>query len=128
MVKEAEENAEEDKKRREEVEARNAADQLIFSTDKTIEDLGDKVDAEEKEKAENAKEELKTALEGTDMEEINAKKAALEEILQGMSMKLYEQMAQEQQAEGGSTEGGESADDDVIDADFKEVDDEEDKK
>lgn len=128
MVKEAEENAEEDKKRREEVEARNAADQLIFSTDKTIEDLGDKVDAEEKEKAENAKEELKTALEGTDMEEINAKKAALEEILQGMSMKLYEQMAQEQQTEGGSTEGGDSADDDVIDADFKEVDDEEDKK
>ncbi|CAM4140744.1 molecular chaperone DnaK [Lacicoccus alkaliphilus] len=128
MVKEAEENADEDKKRREEVEARNAADQLIFSTDKTIEDLGDKVEAEEKEKAENAKEELKTALEGTDMEEINAKKAALEEILQGMSMKMYEQMAQEQQAEGGSAEGGESGDDDVIDADFKEVDDEEDKK
>ncbi len=128
MVKEAEENAEEDKQRREEVEARNAADQLLFSTDKTIEDLGDKVDADEKEKAENAKEELKTALEGNDMEEINAKKSALEEILQGMSMKLYEQMAQEQQAEGGSAEGGKSEDDDVIDADFKEVDDEEDKK
>ncbi|MCD2136842.1 molecular chaperone DnaK [Salinicoccus halitifaciens] len=128
MVKEAEENAEEDKKRREEVETRNAADQLIFSTDKTIEDLGDKVDADEKEKAENAKEELKTALEGNDMDEINAKKSALEEILQGMSMKLYEQMAQEQQAEGGNTESSTSSDDDVIDADFKEVDDEKDKK
>ncbi|WP_462420684.1 molecular chaperone DnaK [Salinicoccus sp. Marseille-QA3877] len=128
MVQEAEDNAEEDKKRREEVETRNAADQLIFSTDKTIEDLGDKVEAEEKEKAEAAKEELKTALEGEDLEEINAKKDALEEILQGMSMKLYEQMAQEQQA-GENAEGNESTEDDVVDADFKEVeDDEEDKK
>lgn len=128
MVKEAEDNAEEDKKRREEVETRNAADQLIFSTDKTIEDLGDKVEADEKEKAEAAKEELKTALEGEDLEEINAKKDALEEILQAMSMKLYEEMAQEQQA-GENAEGNESKDDDVVDADFKEVeDDEEDKK
>ncbi|WP_052256440.1 molecular chaperone DnaK [Salinicoccus sp. YB14-2] len=128
MVKEAEDNAEEDKKRREEVETRNAADQLIFSTDKTIEDLGDKVEADEKEKAEAAKEELKTALEGEDLEEINAKKDALEEILQAMSMKLYEEMAQDQQA-GENAEGNESADEDVVDADFKEVeDDEEDKK
>ena len=128
MVKEAEDNAEEDKKRREEVETRNAADQLIFSTDKTIEDLGDKVEADEKEKAEAAKEELKTALEGEDLEEINAKKDALEEILQAMSMKLYEEMAQNQQA-GENAEGNESADEDVVDADFKEVeDDEEDKK
>ena len=128
MVKEAEDNAEEDKKRREEVETRNAANQLIFTTDKTIEDLGDKVEADEKEKAETAKEELKTALEGEDLEEINAKKDALEEIVQGMSMKLYEQMAQEQQA-GEDAEGSESSENDVVDADFKEVDDdEEDKK
>ena len=127
MVKEAEDNAEEDKKRREEVETRNAADQLIFSTDKTIEDLGDKVEAEEKEKAEAAKEELKTALEGEDLEEINAKKDALEEILQAMSMKLYEEMAQDQQA-GENAEGNESADEDVVDADFKEVEDDEEDK
>ncbi|MFB9860717.1 molecular chaperone DnaK [Salinicoccus siamensis] len=127
MVEEAEKNAEEDKKRREEVDLRNEADQLVFTTDKTIEDLGDKVEADEKEKAESAKEELKTALEGTDMEDIKAKKDALEEIVQGMSMKLYEQMAQEQQAqEGAETQG--TQDDDVVDADFKEVDDEEDKK
>ncbi|MHC0552524.1 molecular chaperone DnaK [Salinicoccus sp. CNSTN-B1] len=127
MVQEAEKNAEEDKKRREEVDLRNEADQLVFTTDKTIEDLGDKVEADEKEKAESAKEELKTALEGTDMEDIKAKKDALEEIVQGMSMKLYEQMAQEQQAqEGAETQG--TQDDDVVDADFKEVDDEEDKK
>lgn len=125
MVKEAEDNAEDDKKRREEVDLRNEADQLVFTTDKTIEDLGDKVEADEKEKAEAAKEELKTALEGSDMEDIKAKKDSLEEIIQGLSMKLYEQMAQEQQAEGA--ENTESEDDDVVDADFKEVD-EDDKK
>jgi molecular chaperone DnaK len=127
MVQEAEDNAEEDKKRREEVDLRNEADQLVFTTDKTIEDLGDKVEAEEKEKAEAAKEELKTALEGSDMEDIKAKKDSLEEIVQGLSMKLYEQMAQEQQAQGEEGEAS-SQDDDVVDADYKEVDDDEDKK
>lgn len=126
MVKEAEENAEADKTRREEVDLRNEAEQLAFTTDKTIEDLGDKVEAEEKEKAEAAKEELNKALEGSDLEEIKAKKDALEEIVQGMSMKLYEQMAQEQQAQEGAegAEGNEQSEDDVVDADFKEVDDE----
>jgi len=126
MVKEAEENAEADKSRREEVDLRNEAEQLAFTTDKTIEDLGDKVEAEEKEKAETAKEELNKALEGTDLEEIKSKKDALQEIVQGMSMKLYEQMAQEQQAAEGQ-EAGSQSDDDVVDADFKEVD-EDDKK
>ena len=126
MVEEAEKNAEEDKKRREEVDLRNEADQLVFTTDKTIEDLGDKVDAEEKEKAESAKEDLKKALEGSDMDEIKSKKEALEQIVQGMSMKLYEQMAQEQQAQEGADASQESGDD-VVDADFKEVD-EDDKK
>src|SRR5699024_7439850 len=129
MVKEAEENAEADKSRREEVDLRNEAEQLAFTTDKTIEDLGDKVEAEEKEKAETAKEELNKALEGTDLEEIKYKKDALQEIVQGMSMKLYEQMAQEQQAAEGAEgqEAGSQSDDDVVDADFKEVD-EDDKK
>ncbi|WP_434122055.1 molecular chaperone DnaK [Salinicoccus roseus] len=126
MVEEAEKNAEEDKKRREEVDLRNEADQLVFTTDKTIEDLGDKVDAEEKEKAESAKEDLKKALEGSDMDEIKSKKEALEQIVQGMSMKLYEQMAQEQQAQEDGDASQESGDD-VVDADFKEVD-EDDKK
>ncbi|WP_411844258.1 molecular chaperone DnaK [Salinicoccus sp. HZC-1] len=129
MVKEAEENAEADKSRREEVDLRNEAEQLAFTTDKTIEDLGDKVEADEKEKAEAAKEELNKALEGSDLEEIKSKKEALEEIVQGMSMKLYEQMAQEQQAQQGAegTEGDAQSEDDVVDADFKEVD-EDDKK
>ncbi len=125
MVKDAEENAEADKKRREEIDLRNEADQLVFTTDKTIKDLGDKVSEEEKQKAEAAKEELKKALEGTDIEEIKAKKTALEEQVQQLSVKLYEQMAQEQQAEQGAETENKS--DEVVDADYEEVDDEKDK-
>ena len=125
MVREAEENAEEDKKRREEVDLRNEADQLIFTTDKTIKDLGDKVSDEDKQNAETAKEELKKALEGEDIEEIKAKKDALEEQVQQLSVKLYEQMQQEQAAQG---EGEAAPEDDVVDADYSEVDDEENKK
>jgi len=125
MVKEAEENAEADKKRREEVDLRNEADQLIFTTDKTIKDLGDKVSEEEKQKAESAKEELQKALDGNDIEDIEAKKTALEEQVQQLSVKLYEQMAQEQQAQQGAEENNDG--DDVVDADYEEVDDEKDK-
>ncbi len=123
MVNEAEENAEADKKRREEVDLRNEADQLIFTTDKTIKDLGDKVSEDDKQKAETAKEELKKALEGTDIEEITAKKTALEEHVQQLSVKLYEQMQQEQQA-GGDGQADANQADDVVDADYSEVDDE----
>lgn len=125
MVKDAEENAEADKKRREDIELRNGADQLVFTTDKTIKDLGDKVSDEEKEKAEAAKEELKTALESDDSDQIKEKKEALEEQVQQLSVKLYEQMAQDAQAEQG--EQGEQ-NDDVVDADYEEVDDEENKE
>ncbi|WP_373892856.1 molecular chaperone DnaK [Virgibacillus natechei] len=125
MVNEAEENAEEDKKRREEVDLRNEADQLIFTTDKTIKDLGDKVSDEEKQKAEDAKEELKKAIESDDIEQIRAKKETLQEEVQQLTVKLYEQAQQDAQAAQGSEgEGSE----DVTDADYKEVDDEEDKK
>jgi molecular chaperone DnaK len=127
MVKDAEENAEADKKRREEIDLRNEADQLIFTTDKTIKDLGEKVSDEEKEKAEAAKEELKSAIEADDMDQIKEKKEALEELVQQLSVKLYEQMAQDAQAEQGEGEQG-GQDDDVVDADYKEVDDEEDKQ
>ncbi|HLQ97972.1 MAG TPA: molecular chaperone DnaK [Candidatus Dormibacteraeota bacterium] len=121
MVKDAEENAEADKKRREEVDLRNEADQLIFTTDKTIKDLAEKVSDDEKEKAEAAKEELKKALESDDIDQIKEKKEALEEQVQQLSVKLYEQMAQEQQAQAGEAEQEDSADD-VVDADYQEVD------
>ena len=123
MVKDAEENAEEDKKRREEIDLRNEADQLVFTTDKTIKDLEDKVSEEEKQAAESAKEALQKALEGEDMEEIKAKKDALEEQVQQLSVKLYEQMAQEQQAQQGAEGGGAEEGEDIVDADFEEVDD-----
>lgn len=129
MVKEAEENADADKERKEEAELRNEADQLIFSADKAVEDLGDKVEDSEKEQIDTAKTELKTALEGSDLDAIKEKKEALETAVQGVTTKLYEQMAQEQQAaEGDAGASEEKADDDVIDADYKEVDDDEDKK
>src|SRR5690625_3677288 len=129
MVKEAEENAEADQKKREEIELRNEADQLLFTTDKTIEDLGDKVTDEEKAKAEEAKKALEEAIEADDIEQIKEKKEALEQEVQQLSVKLYEQMAQEQQAQQEAQ--GESSDDadDVVDADYEEVDeDPEDKK
>src|SRR5690625_5198380 len=127
MVKEAEEHAEEDRKRREEVDLRNEADQMIFTTDKTIKDLGDKVSDEEKQKAEEAKDALKKALEGNDIEEIKAKKEESEKQVQTLSAKLYEQMQQNAQSAQGE-QNKKQNDDDVVDADYKEVDDEDDKK
>ncbi|MGN8645530.1 molecular chaperone DnaK [Gracilibacillus sp. HCP3S3_G5_1] len=126
MVQEAEENAEADKKRREEVELRNQADQLVFQTDKTLKDLGDNVSEEEKQKAEAAKDELKKALEDNDLEQIKAKKETLEQEVQALSMKLYEQAQQQAQASGDAAgaEGQQAANDDVVDADYEEVDDE----
>ncbi len=127
MVQEAEENAEADKKRREEVELRNEADQLVFTTDKTIKDLGDNVSDEEKQKAEAAKEELKTALESDDLDQIKEKKEALQEQVQQLSVKMYEQMQKDAEAQQGQ-EGQENSGDDVVDADYQEVDDEEGKE
>jgi molecular chaperone DnaK len=121
MVKEAEENAEADAKRKEEVELRNEADQAVFTTDKTITDLGEAVSEEEKKQAEAARDELKTALEGDDIEDIRVKKDKLQEILQGFAMKAYEQAAADQQAAEGAQQPGQ--DDDVMDAEFEEVND-----
>jgi len=121
MVKDAEENAEADKKRREEIDLRNEADQAVFMTEKTLKDLGENVSDDEKAKAEQLKDELKTALEGEDMEDIKAKKEALEAEVQQLATKLYEQAAQAQQA---GAEDDTAGSDDVVDADFEEVDDE----
>ncbi len=119
MVKEAEDNAEADKKRKEEVELRNEADQLVFQTEKTLKDLEGKVEADEVAKAETAKDELKAAIEKGDLEEIRTKKDALSEIVQALTMKLYEQAQAAQGAEGAA--GQQKADDNVVDADFEEV-------
>ncbi|MBO0588247.1 molecular chaperone DnaK [Sporosarcina sp. E16_8] len=119
MVKDAEANAEADQKRKEEADLKNEADQLVFMAEKTLKDLEGKVSEEEVKSVEEAKEELKTALEAADFDEIRTKKDKLNEIIQQMTMKMYEQAA----AEGAENEG-EPKDDGVVDAEFEEVDDE----
>ncbi|MBH0168673.1 MAG: molecular chaperone DnaK [Bacillota bacterium] len=124
MVKDAEENAEADKKKREEIDTRNEADQLVFTVDKTLKDLEGKVDEAEVKKAEEAKESLKKALEGDDIEAIKKEKEALSEIVQQLSVKLYEQAAQQAQAQQGDAEGQSTKNDDnIVDADYEEVND-----
>ena len=128
MVQEAEENAEADKERKEEVELRNEADQLVFQTDKVLKDLEGKVDEEDVKKAEDARDELKDAIEEDNIDLIKEKRDALNEIVQDLTVKLYEQAAAEQEGQEGSTEadGATSEDsDDVVDADFEEVEDDE---
>ncbi|MFB3160595.1 molecular chaperone DnaK [Neobacillus sp. 179-J 1A1 HS] len=122
MVREAEENAEADKQRKEEVELRNEADQLVFTTEKTLKDLEDKVDAAEVANANEAKDALKAAIESNDLAEIRAKKDALQEIVQALTVKLYEQAAQAAQGAQGA-EGGATGpkDDNVVDAEFEEI-------
>ncbi|WP_226526392.1 molecular chaperone DnaK [Metabacillus niabensis] len=122
MVKEAEENADADKARKEEVELRNEADQLVFQTEKTLKDLEGKVDEAEVAKANEAKDALKSAIESNNLEEIKAKKEALQTIVQELSVKLYEQA---QQAAGAQQQGGDAGSkaDDVVDAEFEEVND-----
>ncbi|MCU7742252.1 molecular chaperone DnaK [Priestia megaterium] len=118
MVKEAEENADADKQRKEEVELRNEADQLVFTTEKTLKDLEGKVEETEVTKANEAKDALKAAIEKNDLEEIKAKKDELQEIVQALTVKLYEQAQQAQQA---GEQGAQN--DDVVDAEFEEVND-----
>ncbi|CAM4237195.1 molecular chaperone DnaK [Paenibacillus amylolyticus] len=127
MMKDAELHAEEDKKRRELVEAKNSADQLIYSVDKTIKDLGEKADAGEVEKANAAKEKLQGVLASDNLEDIKAATEELTEIVQQLSVKLYEQaQAQEQEAQGAEEQQGSAKRDNVVDADYEVVD--EDKK
>ncbi|MFD1425648.1 molecular chaperone DnaK [Kroppenstedtia sanguinis] len=123
MVQDAERYAEEDQKRKEQVEIRNQADQMIFLTEKTLKDLGDKVDEAELSKADEAKEKLKKTLEGDDTEAIKQASEELEKVVQELSVKLYQEA--QQQTEKTSDE---KKDDDVVDAEYKVVDDEDQKK
>ena len=124
MIKEAEMNAEADKQRKEEVELRNEADQLVFQTDKTMKDLEGKVDEAEIQQANSAKDELKAAIEKNDLDEIRVKKDALQEIVQNLTVKLYEEASKQAQAAQGAEGAGDTAkDDDVVDAEFEEVKD-----
>ncbi len=125
-VKEAESYAAEDKKRREAVDVRNNADQMIYQTEKTITDLGDKLSADEKSKIETAKDALKEALKGEDIDAIKAKQEELQKELYAVSEKVYK-AAQEAQAAGGQPNAEPNANggnaNNVYEADFTDVDD-----
>ena len=123
MVKEAEENAEADKQRKEEADLRNECDQMIFSVKKSIEDLGTEVTAEEKEKVEAATKKLEEALAGSDIEAIKTAKSELEKDAQSIAIKAYEKIQKEQQAKeaGQNAEQNSSNDDNTVNADFEEV-------
>ena len=132
MVKDAELNAEDDKKLKELAESRNQGDALVHSTRKSLAEHGDKLDAGEKEKIEAAIKELEDALKNADKADIDAKLAALSTVSQKLGEKVYADMQAEQAAGAAGGAAGEAGagaseakakEDDVVDADFKEVKD-----
>ncbi|MDB1845741.1 molecular chaperone DnaK [Collinsella aerofaciens] len=120
MVKDAEAHAEEDKKQKEEVEVRNQTDSLCYSTEQTLNELGDKVSADVKSKAEAAIADAKKALEGSDVEAIKAAGESLQSVAYELAQVVY---ADAQQQTDGAADA-QPADDDVVDADYEVVDDE----
>jgi molecular chaperone DnaK len=125
MVADAESHAEEDRKFRELVDARNQADSLIHASEKTLSELGEKASSEERLNIENAVSDLKAALEKDDLDAIQTKTAALAEASGTLAQKLYaEQAAQE----GGEAEASQAEGEDIVDAEFEEVDEDESKK
>ena len=125
MVAEAEQHASDDRNRRELVEARNHADSLVYSTEKALSEHGDAVSAEDKSAIESALADLKAAIGGENVEEIQAKATALEQVSMKLGEAIYK--AQQEQAEGATTgtaqDAAQAADDGtVVDADFEEVD------
>ena len=122
MVKEAEANREADEKKKEEAEVKNEAEQLVFQTEKSIKDLGDKIDSKDKEKAEGQIKELKEALEKGNIDDIKTKKDALQETAMAFATKVYEEAAKAQQEAQNteSTDSKEDKKDDVVDAEYEE--------
>ncbi len=126
-VKDAERFADEDRKRREEVDLRNGADQMVFQTEKALGELGDKVDASEKADVQAKLDALKEALKGSDTEAIKTKQEELQKAFYAVSEKVYKAAAEAQSAQQGAAgdtgaqSAGQKPDDGVVDADFKEV-------
>ena len=133
LVKDAEMHADEDKKKKDLVEARNSADALIYSTEKSIKDLGNKVDSGTKSKVEDAIAALRKAMESEDTAEIKRLSQELTQASHKLAEAMYQQASQsEQQTDAGAETGGQTtgggagaADEDVVDADFEEVKDDE---
>lgn len=124
-VKEAEQFAEDDKKKKEDIEVRNNADNMIYQTEKSMKDLGDKLSAEETALINGKIDELKKAVESNVTEDIKAKLDSLTEEFNKLAQKIYQQTAQEQGAQEGQPQDAGAAEDDVVDAEYEVVDDEE---
>lgn len=129
-VNEAEKFADEDKKRKDEVETRNHADQLIYTTERSLKEMGDKIDASGKDQIEKSITDLKKTLEGGDMEMIKTATEKLTEVSYSVFGKVYEQAQQQAggagfdpNAQGGYSDAGSQSKDDVVDADYEVVDD-----
>ena len=125
MVKEAEANREADTKKKEAADVKNEAEQLVFQTEKSLKDLGDKVSSEDKEKAEKQIKELKDALESDNVDDIKTKKDALSETAMAFATKVYEEAAKSAQENNESNDSSETSnsdkkDDTVVDAEFEE--------
>ncbi|MEA1893605.1 MAG: Hsp70 family protein, partial [Euryarchaeota archaeon] len=126
MVRDAEDHAEEDKNVKEAVEAKNTAEALVTSAEKTLEEAGDLVTAEQRETVEKGIEELKAAIEGADTEEMKKKTEELTEAIYPVAAAMYQKSAEAAQAaeEGGAGAGSaEAGEEDVVDADYEAVDD-----
>ena len=121
MMNDAKANEEADKKRKEEVDLRNDVDQLIFQSEKTLEEVGDKLPDSDKKPVEDAVAELKAAKEADNLDDMKTKKEALEKVAQGLAVKLYQQAAPEQGAQ--AADGAASNDDNTVDGDFEDVSD-----
>ena len=127
MLFRSERFAEEDKKRKDEVETRNNADSLVYNTEKTLKELGDKVDSADKAKIEDELAQTKKALESNDLDDIKAATEKLTQVSYEIFGKIYQQQAPEGGgAPGGDPQGGEAGpgdDDNVVDADYEVMDD-----
>jgi molecular chaperone DnaK len=125
MIKDAEAHADEDRKVHELVNARNQADAMIHATDKSLSDLGDQVEAEDKSNIETAIEALKTAIEGSDKAEIESKTQALTEASSKLAEKAYAASSEDgsEPVDANASAGPDDAKDDVVDAEFEEVED-----
>jgi molecular chaperone DnaK len=123
MVRDAEAHAEEDKKRKAEVEAKNHAEALVHSTEKALAEHGSKVGETERRAIENAMADLKEALKGTDASAITAKTNALQQASMKLGEAMYKQAAEQPAGGADADAGAETKKDDVVDAEFTEVDD-----
>ena len=122
MMNDAKANEEADQKRKEEADLRNEVDQLIFQSEKTLEEAGDKLSDDDKKPVEDGVADLKAAKGADDLEDMKAKKEALEKVSQELAVKLYQQ-AQPEGGNDGAAQDGQSGNDDTVDGDFEDVSD-----